>query len=277
MLESFAQNSQQASELSSQRLGTEAFDQSVQSVQLRQGQSMSLSGKDNSTDLNYSTGEQSRRPSESFALTPEDLEKMYWHEASAHMRSGDFVRAEKAFQKLVKLEEAVHGKDSKEVAIASVCLGISIERQGRTDDAEPHFERAVQLLRKIEGPDGRTLGIALREQGINFIYGEKYSDAENCLTESLRIAKKIDPNGRYTAWVMSDLAVAQTHLGKHAEAETGFKTAIKMIEAAPGCGPNDRSLIPILNEYARLLAKMGRLDESSAAFQRAKEISTIGK
>lgn len=273
MLESFAQNSQQASELSSQRLSTEAFDQSLQSVQLRQGQSMS--GKDCSTECNYSSGEQSRRPNESFALTPADLEKMYWHEASAHMRSGDFVGAERAFQKLLKLEEVVHGKNSKEVAVASICLGISIERQGRTDDAEPHFARAVQILRNLEGPDGRTLGIALREQGINFIHGEKYSDAEKCLTESLRIAKKLDPNGRYTAWVMSDLAVAQTHLGKHAEAETGFKTAVKMIESAPGCGPNDQSLIPILKEYAQLLAKMGRLDEASAALQRAREISTI--
>jgi CHAT domain-containing protein len=93
----------------------------------------------------------SRLAARSFAAGDIQAYQTLMREAADANRQGDTVGAEKLYRNVLALQEKVLGKDSPDLANATMSLGLQLSNQGRFGEADAAFKRAEQLIGPSNG------------------------------------------------------------------------------------------------------------------------------
>jgi len=191
-----------------------------------------------------------------------------------------YEEAEDAFRRAIKLDE----KDADPWNSLGVLM---LEQLERHEEAENAFRRAIKLDEKYAAP-WNNLGLLLADQL------KRYEEAEDAYRRAIEIDEKYA-----SAWHNLGILLAQ-QLERYKEAEDAFRRAIKLDEkdAAPWNSLGDllsdrlgryeeaesayrraieldvNNAFPLVN-LARLLVKLGRINEAESLYRQITINSTI--
>lgn len=161
-----------------------------------------------------------------------ELQKEGWDAAAA----GDYKKAEKIFLELLKVSEANHGRNSKEVASILAQLGFVCEHDHRFGDAKTYYKLAVKIDQVVYGKDAFETGLNVQNVAHMENLLGNYPEASKWYEEALRIYALNDPyNNPIVAMEMvltlNDYAQMLWKMGKKQEAREKLNQAAKLIAA----------------------------------------------
>jgi len=137
--------------------------------------------------------------------------------------------------------------------------------------AESLYRKALTISKDLSKADSATTATIYLDLGLLYTEQDLVQDAETGYVQAISNFQ----NAEGTAQIglgFSNLNLAQIYeaKSKFSEAETLYQQAIAAFEQASGA--NSSNVATALDNYARLLKKMGRKDEASKAKERADEI-----
>jgi tetratricopeptide (TPR) repeat protein len=224
-------------------------------------------------------------------------EEIRWHDAARHYAQA--ARLDPGFDTLKKAREyawragtldAAHryGADllslarnegrQEQLAMALNEHALTIEAQGRYDEAEGLYRQALEIARATIGeghPDYATglgnLADVVQAQG-------RYAEAEALYRQALEIDRATLGEGHPNyATRLGNLAGVVRAQGRYAEAEGLYRQALEITRATLGEGHPDYATR--LNNLAGVVQDQGRHEEAEALYRQALEITraTLGE
>ncbi len=214
--------------------------------------------------------------------------------ALVYQDQGKYAEAERIFKQAAEITERGFGPDDPEVATCLERYAELLTKMERKAEAEEKRTRARairarydQQLRDKAIAESKQL-LALKEQqfgpehtevasvagSLGSLY-QRYgqlAEAEALFKRALAIREKVSGKDHLdTSGDLQRLSSLYEEQGRYAEAEPLIKRALAIIEREFGQNNPSRAL-PALEDYARLLRKMGRRNEAFALEARAKAI-----
>jgi tetratricopeptide (TPR) repeat protein len=207
---------------------------------------------------------------------------------------GKYEDSEQVFKRAVEITERGFGPDALEVANCLDLYAELLTRMKRTDDARDKKVRA-SAIRARRDQQARTRAIVdskqlltLKEQqlgpnhldvaeaagSLGSLYQEdrQYKEAEVLFKRALAIRESVaGKEDLGTAGELQRLALLYAEQNRYPEAEPISKRALAVLEKEFGQNNPVRTL-PILENYANVLRKLGRLEEAQTLETRAQEI-----
>jgi tetratricopeptide (TPR) repeat protein len=207
---------------------------------------------------------------------------------------GKYEDSEQVFKRAVEITERGFGPDALEVANCLDLYAELLTMMKRTDDARDKKTRA-SAIRARRDQQARTRAIVdskqlltLKEQqlgpnhlevaeaagSLGSLYQEdrQYKEAEVLFKRALAIRESVaGKEDLGTAGELQRLALLYAEQNRYPEAEPLSKRALAVLEKEFGQNNPVRTL-PILENYANVLRKLGRLEEAQTLETRAQEI-----
>ena len=207
---------------------------------------------------------------------------------------GKYEDSEQVFKRAVEITERGFGPDALEVANCLDLYAELLTMMKRTDDARDKKTRA-SAIRARRDQQARTRAIVdskqlltLKEQqlgpnhlevaeaagSLGSLYQEdrQYKEAEVLFKRALAIRESVaGKEDLGTAGELQRLALLYAEQNRYPEAEPLSKRALAVLEKEFGQNNPVRTL-PILENYANVLRKLGRLGEAQTLETRAQEI-----
>jgi tetratricopeptide (TPR) repeat protein len=229
--------------------------------------------------------------------------------ANTYILQGRYAAAEEPLRRSLAINEKIYGPVADEVAVNLNNLAVIYFKQGKYQAAEPLFQRAVSIDEKLEAPNSSGLPDHLHNLGKLYFMEGRYaeaerlyqrahtiwtaalgsehptiayslndfaalnqkrgnlSEAESLYKKSLAIMERRQSDHRYVATSLNGLADLYADQGKYTEAESLFKRSLAILERI--LTPSHPDLLKTLDNYARLLRKMHRIDEAKQIEERA--------
>ncbi len=165
---------------------------------------------------------------------PKKSEGQLQKEALEASTAGDYKKAEKIFLELLKLSEANHGRNSKEVASALTQLGMVCEYDRRFADAEKYYKQAVKVDQVVYGKNAFETGLNVQNVAHMENLQGNYPEAAKWYDEALRIYRLNDPYnnnvvGTEMVLTLNDYAAMLWKVGKKEEARKMLDEAAKIL------------------------------------------------
>jgi tetratricopeptide (TPR) repeat protein len=148
----------------------------------------------------------------------------------------------------------------------------------QNSEAQGDLKRAIELEAKLVaaierhyGPAHNRLADRLNALGCLYYRNGQFSCAQDCLDRSLQIRiRNLGDNHADVASSRNNLAAALREQGNYRLAEYHYKAAIGVLER---CGDSKkRDLAQVLEFYAVLLEKTGRIEERKLIIARARAL-----
>ena len=152
--------------------------------------------------------------------------------------------------------------------------GVDLYADGKYVESEQRFENNVALARSL-GEESNELLDYLRKLGDFYHSTGNYSSAEQPYIESMKITQeRFGMEDYQVAPVLNDIALLYYAQGRYQEAENSFKR-LKKIFQEHAAGSAEMAIC--LENYAAVLRRLDRDEESTQLQARAKEIRDAGQ
>ncbi len=179
--------------------------------------------------------------------------------------------AKSAFERALKIDEAVYGPDHPQVAIRVNNLGGVLRALGDLAGARASYERALKIDEAVYGPDHpevatdvNNLGGVLRDLG-------DLAGARTCYERALKIVEAVyGPEHPKVATTVNNLGSVLQALGDLAGARVSYERALKIFETV--YGPDHPRVAGGVNNLGAVLRALGDLAGARASFARALKI-----
>jgi len=154
--------------------------------------------------------------------------------ASLYWMQGRYVEAEHAVRRALAALEAIHGRDSPEVAGELAKLGRVLRMQGRYPEAEAALWRAIRLLEPAYGVDHAYVGECLNSLGELSALQGRYAEAEKRYWRAYMIRSYLHgPDSTPVGESLAGLASVYAALGRPADARVFYARALAIAEKPP--------------------------------------------
>jgi len=192
-----------------------------------------------------------------------------WNSLGYHLHGlADYAGAQAAYERALRIDEAVYGPDHPTVAIRVNNLGSVLRALGDLAGAQAAFERALKIDEAVYGPDHpevatdvNNLGLVLRALG-------DLAGARAAFERALQIDETVyGPDHPTVAIRVNNLGSVLWALGDLAGARAAFERALKIDEAV--YGPDHPEVATDVNNLGLVLRALGDLAGAKAAFERA--------
>ncbi len=193
------------------------------------------------------------------------------------LRRGQYVEAERLYQRALQIREQALGPKHPEVATSLGGLAILFQIQGKYTQAEPLYRRALQIREQALGSEHPSVAAMLNNLAILSRNQGKYTEAEPPLQRALQIEEHSHgPEHPRTANVLANLAELYWEQGRYTEAEPLLWRALQIKERT--LGPDSPEVAEPLYLLANLFRKQGRYTEAEPLCRRALQIGeqTVG-
>ena len=181
--------------------------------------------------------------------------------AGLYGRKNDFVHAEAAMQRALKVTEDLHGAESPEMTMPLQNFGFySIYRHDFSSAVE-FFSRAEALNEKAYGENSDKVALSLIYLSSVYIAQQDYAKAESYLLRATRIDESLfgaEAPGMNP--VLSSLCDLYTRWDKPEKAEPRYRQLLAAVEKQ--FGPDSPVLLSTLVSEAKTLRELGRTDEA---------------
>src|SRR5258708_7424960 len=149
--------------------------------------------------------------------------------------------------------------------------------QKRFTEADQFLQQALDVCNQLPR-HWKVTAVTYSELASLYCVKGNYREAERFRRDELSLREKFDgPRARETVVATPTLATLLDDAGKSAEAEPLHRQAVEILQQLPSFA-NDASIS--MNNFARCLHKLGRVDESASLYQQsmalAKQAGTDG-
>jgi eukaryotic-like serine/threonine-protein kinase len=181
---------------------------------------------------------------------------------------GDAKAAEASFQRAIERLIALHGPDSRDVAIAHRDLGSLYFDTHEYERAFAEHGKAREIFAKVLGPENPEVAASLGLQGSVRNQQNKLEEAIKLEEQELELMRRYYGDDHYMlAPTYQNLALTLQHAGRDDEAITMMKRAAVITERAHG---TDSALhAGVLSTLGLLLSNTGHHDDGYDTFARA--------
>ena len=184
----------------------------------------------------------------------------------------DYPGAKDAYERALKINEAVFGFEHPDVAKAVNNLGMVLHDLGDLQEAKSAYERALKIYEAIfasEHPEVaktvNNLGIVLRDLG-------DLQGAKSAYERALKIAESVFGSEHPdVARVVNNLGVILRDLGDLQGAKSAYERALKIDESV--FGSEHPEVAKTGNNLGVILRDLGDLQEAKSAYERALKIN----
>jgi tetratricopeptide (TPR) repeat protein len=196
-------------------------------------------------------------------LGPDHPEVALSLNSNAIMRAeaGDLDGSREMFERAVAINEAALGADPRALGQSLSNLAVLHSMLGNYDEATALLERAVEVYEDALGSDHPEFARQLASLGMLHRQAGNGARAERILARALAVQDRVESDAAYLAGTAHSLACVRRDAGKMEPARVLFERALEIREDR--FGPEDGSVAETLEEYAKLLRRMG--EDSRAA------------
>lgn len=189
--------------------------------------------------------------------------------ASLALEDGQARKAERLYRRALALPAPEPG-DPDGAALIWHGLGLSLQAQGRLEDAERCFLQAIALRSALSGA-GESLAHSLSSLALVRLSRGQFAEALADQRRALELLEAaLPPYHPALARPLSNLAAIHAALGRPAEAEPSLRRALGI--AASAFGEDHEVYGGILSNYAEVLRQLHRKQEARKCAARAREI-----
>jgi tetratricopeptide (TPR) repeat protein len=143
-------------------------------------------------------------------------------------------------------------------------------RSGQTAEAEQHYRRSLCILQDAFGDTHPKVVLGLHNLGVLYFTRGRLLEARQLFEQALEAARHLPtPDPQAVAQELHYLAEAHRRMSKHRTAEPLFLEALQILESSRVF---DRSYALCLKDYAKLLGKTGRKEESKKFWAMARNV-----
>lgn len=181
-----------------------------------------------------------------------------------------YEEAEPLLLRVVELREARATPDS-DLIKALLQLAELYRATRHLRKAESFYQQALATSKDLPNADSVTTATIYLDLGLLYTDQDLVQDAQTAYLQAVTHFQNVEGTARIGLG-FSNLNRAQTYeaQSKFSDAESRYQQAIAAFEQASG--PNSSNVASALDNYARLLKKMGRKTDASKAKKRADEI-----
>jgi tetratricopeptide (TPR) repeat protein len=180
----------------------------------------------------------------------------------------ELAAARRTLERALRIKEAAHGPDHREVAPTLGNLGTVLQDMGELPAARVALERALRLFEAAHGPDHPEVARALINLAIVLRQLGESAAAQEKLERALRINEAVHgPDHPEVARALTNLGAVLQDMGELPAARAALERALRINEAAHG--PDHPEVARALTNLGAVLQDMGELLAARAALERA--------
>jgi tetratricopeptide (TPR) repeat protein len=183
-------------------------------------------------------------------------------------------RYQDAEDSLELARERAAGGTGNDLAVAASLSNLALVRRARGDltGAIEAQQEALSIRERVEGADNPDVATTLNSLGGLYAARDDYAAAEPPLKRALDIRERVlGADDRYTAQSANNLALLYAAQQRYAEAEPLYRRAITVFEQRH----DSAELTTTLENYAAMLADMGRAKEAEETERRARGLRAV--
>jgi tetratricopeptide (TPR) repeat protein len=191
--------------------------------------------------------------------------------AGFYGRKNDFVHAEAAMQRGLKVTADLHGAESPAMTRPLQNFGFYSLYRRDFNTALEYFSRAEAVNEKAYGENSDKVALSLIYEASVYIVQQDYAKAEPLLLRAMRIDESLmgaDSPGMNP--VLSSLTDLYNRWDKPEKAEPRYRQLLAVLEKQ--FGPDSPVLLSTLSNEAKMLSKLGRAEEAEKYEQRIQSI-----
>ncbi len=199
-------------------------------------------------------------------ITPEWVEETLMFLSDIYSHDGDFPAAERMSSELLSRLELrlpeLHGARIRAVKQRARLLS----DLGRYDEAETLLRQAILNQEKLIGPSGEILAGLLNQIGVTLNDAGRFREASELLSRSLDLAlQAAGPGAEADPIALLNLGSAQENVGDYVASAATMLRANALLRRRNA--PGSAFLLKADANYARTLARAGRIDEARRLMQ----------
>lgn len=183
-------------------------------------------------------------------------------------------RYQEAEERLELARERAAAGTGNDLAVAASLSNLAVVRRARGDvaGAIEAQQEALAIRERVEGPDHPDVATTLNSLGGLYAARDDYTAAEPLLRRALDIRERVlGADDRYTAQSANNLALLYAAQQRYADAERLYQRAIAVFERRQ----DSAELATTLENYAAMLADMGRTKEAEEIERRARALRAV--
>ncbi len=187
-------------------------------------------------------------------------------------RRGNHEKALEILHQALPISEAVYGREHPDTANLIANMGFELGDLKRWDEAEAKSREALSIREKVYGPDHPRIAASLTDLSVLYAKAERPAEALPLVDRIIEIrGAALGREHPRISQAMTFKASLMLSLERYDEAEALLADALAMMVEARG--ENDSWLLPMLQNYARLMRATDRDAQAIAFEQRAERIS----
>lgn len=175
-------------------------------------------------------------------------------------------------QRSLDIRRNTLGETHASVAHGLEALAGALARRDRFAEAQPLYLRALECRTRTAGSGSAEAADVLSALGVCLYRMGAVADAEDAFRRELSIRDALAPEGAAAALALSNLAQIAAEGGRHVEAETDYRRAIRIRYKV--LGKSDAATLASMQAYAKLLRAMGRSKDAEMLEEQVTRLST---
>ncbi|MEP7135330.1 MAG: toll/interleukin-1 receptor domain-containing protein [Chloroflexota bacterium] len=184
---------------------------------------------------------------------------------------GDLPGARTAFERALKIDEAIFGTDHPNVATDVNNLGMVLQDLGDLPGARAAFERALKIDEATFGTNHPNVAIRVNNLGDVMRMQGDLPGARAAFERALKIDEaNFGPDHPKVATEVNNLGIVMRYLGDLPGARAAYERALKIFEKQ--LGEDHPNVAALVNNLGSVLQALGDLPGARAAFERAIKI-----
>ncbi len=205
------------------------------------------------------------------ATAPEHAGRL-WNSLGYHLHAvADYAGAQAAYERALKISEAVYGPEHPKVATAANNLGSVLRDLGDLQGAKAAFQRALRIDEALYGPEHPNVAIRVNNLGSVLRDLGDLQGAKAAFQRALRIDEALyGPEHPHVAMDVNNLGSVLRDLGDLHGAKETYNQALRIWVQV--LGEEHPHVATLWNNLGSVLQDMGDLAGAKAAFERALRI-----
>jgi tetratricopeptide (TPR) repeat protein len=187
--------------------------------------------------------------------------------ATLYAEQGRYAEAEALHERSLEIRIRHYGRNHTRVAIGLSNMAELLNRRGNSRRAEQLLREALAIWEAHPGAEPLAEGAALNNLAIST---KDRREAEELLLRANQLLASAAPGGVERIRTLTNLGLLYARAGRLNQAEPALRQALEIAEWV--WGPDHPELGGMLQDYARVLKRLGRNDEAMQASVRSRQI-----